>query len=135
MRIVIVGGGSFQWVPTLTTDLALTRSVHGAGLVLCDIDDARLARTTPVVEPVNELTGAGFSVTATTDRRAALCGADFVMVNITTGGFASMALDLDIPWRYGIRQPGGDTIGPGGISRALRNVPVIAGIARDMETL
>ena len=47
MKIVIVGGGSFQWVPTLTTDLALTPSLHGAGIVLQDIDAARLARTRP----------------------------------------------------------------------------------------
>lgn len=133
MRITIVGGGSFQWVPTLTTDLALTPSVRGAEIVLLDIDEARLARTAPVVEHVSELTGAQFSVRATTDQRAALRDADFVMVNVTTGGFESMTFDLDIPWRYGIRQPGGDTVGPGGINRALRNIPVIVGIARDME--
>src|SRR5581483_5983205 len=133
MKIVIVGGGSYQWVPTLTTDLALTPSVRGAEIVLEDIDGARLARTAPVVEHISELTGAGFKVRTTTSQRDALQGADFVLVNITTGGFASMALDLDIPWRYGIRQPGGDTMGPGGINRALRNVSVLAGIARDME--
>jgi alpha-galactosidase len=120
-------------VPTLTTDLALTPSVHGAEIVLVDIDAARSARTLPVVEHVSALTGAAFSVRATTDRRDALRGADFVLVNITTGGFASMALDLDIPWRYGVRQPGGDTMGPGGINRALRNIPVVVAIARDME--
>ncbi|HEY1739439.1 MAG TPA: alpha-glucosidase/alpha-galactosidase, partial [Acidimicrobiia bacterium] len=133
MKIVIVGGGSFQWVPTLTTDLALTSSVHGAEIVLLDIDASRLARTAPVVEHMSDLTGAQFTVRTSTDQRDALRGADFVMVNITTGGFESMALDLDIPWRYGIRQPGGDTMGPGGINRALRNIPVIVGIARDME--
>jgi alpha-galactosidase len=133
MRIVIVGGGSFQWVPTLATDLALTPSVHGAEIVLLDIDAERLARTTPVVAHVSDLTGAQFAVRAATDQRAALQGADFVLVNITTGGFQSMTLDLDIPWRYGIRQPGGDTLGPGGINRALRNIPVVVGIARDME--
>jgi alpha-galactosidase len=133
MKITIVGGGSFQWVPTLTTDLALMPSVHGAEVVLLDINEDRLARTAPVVEHVSELSGARFSVQATTDQRAALRDADFVLVNITTGGFESMGLDLDIPWRYGIRQPGGDTMGPGGINRALRNIPVIVGIARDME--
>jgi alpha-galactosidase len=97
MKIVIVGGGSFQWVPTLTTDLALTPSVRGAEIVLHDIDADRLARTAPVVQHVSALTHAGFTVRTTTDRRAALRGADFVMVNITTGGFESMTLDLDIP--------------------------------------
>ena len=85
------------------------------------------------MEHVSELTGAGFAVRTTVDQREALRDADFVLVNITTGGFESMALDLDIPWRYGIRQPGGDTMGPGGINRALRNIPVLVGIARDME--
>jgi alpha-galactosidase len=133
VKVVIIGGGSFQWVPTLVTDLALTPSVHGAEIVLEDIDPARLARTTPLARHTSDLTGAGFTVRATTDQRDALRGADFVLVNITTGGFESMALDLDIPWRYGIRQPGGDTLGPGGINRALRNIPVMVGIARDME--
>jgi alpha-galactosidase len=133
MKIVIVGGGSFQWVPTLVTDLALTPSVHGAEIVLEDIDPARLARTAPLAQRISDQAGAAFTVATTTDQRDALRGADFVMVNITTGGFESMALDLDIPWRYGIRQPGGDTLGPGGISRALRNIPVLVGIAKDME--
>jgi len=135
VKIVIVGGGSFQWVPTLATDLALTPSLRGAEIVLQDIDPARVARTAPVVEHVSDLTGAGFTVSSTTDRRAALRGADFVLVNITTGGFESMAIDLDVPWRYGIRQPGGDTLGPGGINRALRNIPVVVGIASDMVDL
>ncbi len=71
----------------------------------------------------------------TTDQRRALDGADFVIVTISTGGFESMALDLDIPARHGIRQSVGDTVGPGGINRAFRNVPVMAGIARDVESI
>lgn len=133
MKIVIVGGGSYQWVPTIVTDLALTPSVHGARLVLQDIDPQRLARTGPVAEHLSGLCHAAFSVETTTDRRAALRDADMVLLNITTGRLGSMALDLDIPWRYGIRQPGGDTLGPGGICRALRNIPVAIEIARDME--
>ena len=69
----------------------------------------------------------------TTDQRRALDGADFVIVTISTGGFDSMAVDLDVPARYGIRQSVGDSVGPGGINRALRNIPVLVGIGRDME--
>jgi alpha-galactosidase len=133
MRIVVIGGGSYQWVPTLATDLALTASLSGAEIVLDDIDASRVARTAPVVEHISDVTDARFRVTTSTDQREALRGADFVIVNITTGGLASMQCDLDIPWRYGARQPGGDTLGPGGINRALRNVPVMLGIARAME--
>ena len=55
-----------------------------------------------------------------------------MIVTISTGGFDSMAVDLDVPARYGIRQSVGDTVGPGGINRSLRNVPVLVGIAQDM---
>ena len=72
-------------------------------------------------------------VWSTTDQRAALEGADYVVVCISTGGFASMTHDLAVPERHGIKQSVGDTVGPGGISRALRNIPVMVGIARDME--
>ena len=120
-------------MPTLTTDLALTPSVQGAEIVLLDIDASRVRSHRAGRRARRRTHGAQFSVRTSTDQRDALRGADFVMVNITTGGFESMALDLDIPWRYGIRQPGGDTMGPGGINRALRNIPVIVGIARDME--
>src|SRR5205823_2951733 len=58
---------------------------------------------------------------------------EFVVVTITTGGLETMRLDLDIPERYGIYQSVGDTVGPGGLSRALRNVPAMVGIARAME--
>jgi alpha-galactosidase len=71
-------------------------------------------------------------VTATTDQRAALVGADYVIVTVSTGAFASMRHDLEIPERYGIKQSVGDTVGPGGVMRALRNIPVLVGIARDM---
>ena len=72
-------------------------------------------------------------MSTTTDQRRALEGADFVVVTISTGGFESMAVDLDVPARHGIRQSVGDRVGPGGISRSLRNIPVLVGIGRDME--
>jgi alpha-galactosidase len=56
-----------------------------------------------------------------------------VIVNISTGGFRSMVHDIEIPSRYGIRQSVGDTVGPGGITRSLRNIPVLLRLARDME--
>ncbi|HEY6428017.1 MAG TPA: hypothetical protein VIX84_12405, partial [Acidimicrobiales bacterium] len=68
-----------------------------------------------------------------TDLGAALDGADFVIVCISTGGFRSMAVDLDVPAAHGITQTVGDTVGPGGINRALRNVPVLVGIGKAME--
>jgi alpha-galactosidase/6-phospho-beta-glucosidase family protein len=134
-RIVIVGGGSYQWVPKLLVDIANTPSLYDAEIVLDDIDPVPLPKMTQLVERIAKLRGIGLTASATTDQRAALAGADFVVVTISTGGFASMHHDLVVPAHYGIKQSVGDSVGPGGISRALRNIPVLLGIARDMEEL
>jgi alpha-galactosidase len=134
-RIAIIGGGSFQWVPKLLVDLANTPTLRDAHVVLEDIDPAPLPPMVELVEHVAKVRGIGLSAESTTDQRAALADADYVVVNISTGGFESMNADLLIPERYGIRQSVGDTIGPGGIIRALRNIPVFLGIARDMEAV
>jgi alpha-galactosidase len=131
-RIVIIGGGSNQWVPTLVTDLANTPTLHGAELVLEDLDAGKLAPMADYVRHVADVRGIPLTVRTTTDQRDALDGADYVVVTISTGGFRSMRHDLDIPARYGIQQSVGDSVGPGGINRCLRNAPVLAGIARDM---
>ena len=133
MRIVIVGGGSRQWGPKLTADILTTPSLTDANIVLHDVDAASLDLMKAYCERMNREIGASATIEATTDRRAALEGADFVAVTISTGGFTSMAHDLDIPERYGVRQSVGDTCGPGGINRSLRNIPVLLDIARDME--
>ncbi|MCU1462461.1 MAG: glycoside hydrolase family 4 [Acidimicrobiales bacterium] len=134
-RIVIIGGGSNQWVPTLVTDLANTPTLHGTEIVLEDIDAAKLPRMADYVRHVADVRDIPLTVSTTTDQRQALQGADYVVVTISTGGFRSMRHDLDIPARYGIQQSVGDTVGPGGINRCLRNVPVMLGVARDMAEL
>ena len=133
MQITIIGGGSYQWTPELLADLMGTESLRGARLVLEDIDPEPLPKMAALAEKVDEALGARFTVETTVDQRRALDGADFVIVTISTGGFDSMAVDLDVPARFGIRQSVGDTVGPGGINRALRNIPVLLGVARDME--
>jgi alpha-galactosidase/6-phospho-beta-glucosidase family protein len=131
-RIAIIGGGSYQWVPKLLIDVANTPSLHDAEIVLEDIDPVPLPRMIAWVEHIAEVRGIGLSATSTTDQRRALEGADFVVDSISTGGFASMRHDLEIPERYGVKQSVGDSVGPGGIMRSLRNIPVLVGLARDM---
>ena len=116
----------------MLADLLGTASLHGARIVLEDIDPLPLEKMQALAQKVSDALGAGATIATTTDQRQALEGADFVIVTISTGGFESMAIDLDVPAHYGIRQSVGDTVGPGGISRSLRNIPVLVGMAEDM---
>jgi alpha-galactosidase len=132
MQITIVGGGSYQWTPELLADLLGMPSLRGAHYVLEDIDPVPLGKMVALARLLNEAMGAKATFSTATDQERALEGADFVIVTISTGGFESMAFDLDIPARHGIRQSVGDTVGPGGINRSLRNIPVLVGVAEDM---
>ena len=134
-RITIIGGGSYQWTPKLLVDFVNTPVTRDAELVLHDIDPAPLPRMVDLAHHLAEQRGVALTARGTTDRRDALRDADFVVVNISTGGFASMRHDLEIPERHGVRQSVGDTVGPGGVMRALRNIPVFLDLARDVEEL
>jgi len=130
--VCIVGGGSPNWTPTLLQDLATTPGMSGR-VVLHDIDAPALATMERLGRKIVATAGANLLVEAMSDLARALRGADFVVLTITTGGLAAMRHDLEIPLRYGIVQSVGDTVGPGGLSRALRNIPVVVGIAQEME--
>jgi alpha-galactosidase/6-phospho-beta-glucosidase family protein len=132
-RVTIIGGGSYQWTPKLLVDFVNSPVLRDAELVLHDIDPAPLPRMVELVEHLAARRGVALRARGTTDRRDALDDADFVVVNISTGGFASMRHDLEIPQRHGVYQSVGDTVGPGGVMRALRNIPVFLDIARDVE--
>src|SRR4051794_10288295 len=134
-RIVIIGGGSYQWVPKLLIDIVNTPSLVESELVLEDIDPAPLEPIADYVRYVADLQHIPLTVRTTTDQRDALDGADYVVVTISTGGFRSMRHDLEIPEKYGIKQSVGDSVGPGGVMRALRNIPVLTRLARDIEDL
>ena len=85
---------------------------------------------------VADALGAKPTITATTDRDAALGGADYALNMIQVGGYKpSTVIDFEIPKKYGLEQTIGDTLGIGGIMRALRTVPVLLEMAHDMERL
>src|SRR4051812_13845236 len=132
MKVTLVGGGSYQWGPNLISDMLLMPSLQGMHLVLEDIDPEPLPLMQKYAAFAAEQLGADITVETTTDQRAAVQDAFAVIVCISTGGFASMTHDLEVPAKHGIKQSVGDSVGPGGISRALRNIPVLVGIGRDM---
>src|SRR5215471_18279901 len=129
-RVTIVGGGSTHWTPRLLTDFANTPTLQDADVTLVDIDADSLPPMLDVAAHIaKRRSGVGLTARATTDLDAGLDGAEYVVTAFSVGGFESMRHDLEIPARYGVRQPVGDSVGPGGITRALRSIPVLLGIA------
>jgi alpha-galactosidase/6-phospho-beta-glucosidase family protein len=135
LKIVLVGGGSTTWTPGLVGKILANRHLHGAHVFLHDIDAPALELTYRLSQMYKERLGSACTFERSTDLDAALAGADYVLVTISTGGLQSMRPDLEIPEKYGIYQCVGDTVGPGGLVRALRNVPVFDHMARSMARL
>ncbi len=134
LRICIVGGGSYNWGPTLLTDLAVTPGISGT-IVLHDTDPGAAEDLRRLGVALVASTGAEMDVVCCPDLHESLAGADVVVVTITTGGLEATRHDIDIPALYGIEQTVGDTVGPGGLARALRNIPVMVDLATAMEAV
>ena len=134
LKIVLVGGGSYGWTPRLVSNILLNEYLDGSEVVLYDLNPEALALTHAVCLKYRELSDAKTTIEKTTDRAAALDGAHAVVVTITTGGLKAMKHDLEIPEKYGIYQTVGDTVGPSGLVRSLRNIPVFLDLGRAMET-
>jgi alpha-galactosidase/6-phospho-beta-glucosidase family protein len=129
MKIAIVGGGSTTWAPRMLQDFLLTGPLADANFMLLDIDQAAADLMSQFATQLAKQLNAAATFTATDDRALALDGADYVIITITTGGLDAMAQDLAIPERYGIYHTVGDTCGPGGWSRFIRNFDVFVSLA------
>jgi alpha-galactosidase len=135
-KITFIGAGSTVFARNLLRDIFFFPELHNVTISLMDIDSERLHTSEIVAHRVAEAAGAHPTIEATTDRRRALDGADYVINMIQVGGYRpSTVIDFEIPKKYGLRQTIGDTLGIGGIMRALRTIPVMLDIARDMEEL
>jgi alpha-galactosidase len=132
-RIAMIGAGSLVFCKTLLADMLATPILEGSEFRLMDITRTRLDGMHAFVRRMIKDNGVNATAIATTDRREALEGADFVVVMIQAGGVAEFKQDYEIPLKYGVDQCIGDTMGPGGIFRALRHIPVLLEIARDMQ--
>jgi alpha-galactosidase len=135
VRVVFIGAGSVVFTRNLTRDMFTFPELQDAEILLMDIDANRLSRALKLVSRMAEAAGAAGRVFATTDRRQALKGADYVVITIEVGGTDQAEADIGIPERYGVSQCIGDTLGPGGIFRGLRHLAVFDGFIEDMAEL
>jgi alpha-galactosidase len=134
-RIAFVGAGSVEFTKNLLGDILSFPELRDAEIALHDIDPERLAVAEAMARYTAGVLGADPRIETHTDRRRALDGADHVINMIQVGGHAATLLDFEIPAAHGLRQTIGDTLGIGGIFRALRTIPVMHGIANDMAAL
>jgi alpha-galactosidase len=132
-KIAFIGAGSLGFTRGLVRDILTFPLLSDATLTLMDIDAERLEFAHNAVSRIVELGNYPAKVEATMDRAEALKGADVVLVTILAGGLDVWRHDIEIPKKYGIDTNIGDTRGPSGIFRALRTIPVMLDIARDME--
>ena len=136
-KVAFIGAGSTVFARNLTLDLLGFESLRDTTeLVLMDIDEERLRTSETVARRVADHFGADTRITATTDRRTALDGADYVVTMMQVGGYRPATItDFEVPRRFGLRQTIADTLGVGGIMRGLRTIPVLLDMCREMEEL
>jgi len=135
-KITMIGAGSVVFAKNLLGDILSHPELRESRIALMDIDPERLRVAEIVAHRVAEAVGARPYITATTDRRVALDGAEYAVNMIQVGGYRpSTVIDFAIPKTYGLRQTIADTLGIGGIFRALRTIPVVLDLCRDMEAV
>jgi alpha-galactosidase len=135
-KITFIGAGSTVFAKTLMTDILSYPELREAQICLFDIDGGRLEHSLALGRRAAERMGLAPDIRTTTDRESALDGADYAVNMIQVGGYRpATIIDFEIPKRYGLRQTIGDTLGIGGIMRALRTIPVLLEMQQDMERL
>ena len=118
MVLAVIGGGSSQWMISLMKDVYLLDAVDGGEIRLVDPDRGGAEAVACMLARFNAMRGKDYRVSVCDDRAEALGGADFVMTTFSPGSMDAFEYDLEIPIRYGIRQPVSMTVGPAGISAA-----------------
>ncbi len=134
-KIAMIGAGSVVFTKTLLSDMFATPALAGAEYALMSRTWPKLERMEAFANRMIQENGVDASVWATLDRREAIKDADFVIVTIQVGGFDAFGVDYEVPLKYGVDQCIGDSLGPGGVFRGLRTLPVLVDIAQDMEEL
>lgn len=133
-KITFIGAGSTIFTKNVLGDCMMSPALQDFEFALYDIDENRLAESEVLLNALKNTLDAGVTIQTYTDRKAALKDAKYVINAIQVGGYKpSTVIDFEIPKKYGLRQTIADTIGIGGLFRALRTIPVMLEIAKDME--
>lgn len=134
-KVVVIGAGSLFFGRQAIWQMAQSTYLNKGTLSLVDTDAGKLGKLKKLAEMVVAETGVALEIEASTDRRAVLDGADFVVLSFAEDTVRYRGLDVEISAKYGIRMCSGDTIGPGGVFRAMRELPEILDCARDIEQI
>jgi alpha-galactosidase len=134
-KVTLIGAGSIVFSTTLLNDILATPSLSAAEFTLMDLDEAKLKRVESYIWRLIERHGLNATVASTTDRRTALRGADYVITTFQIGGMEAFQVDYEVPQKYGVDVCVGQCVGPGGVFRALRSIPVMVELVKDMEAL
>ena len=132
-KIAFIGAGSVVFTLNLLGDILTFPELADSEIALMDIDAERLRIAEIMARKVADTLGVHPKITTYSERKTALEGADYVINTIQVGGYPSTVIDFDIPKKYGLRQTIADTMGIGGIFRALRTIPVMLDMCHDME--
>lgn len=136
IKICYIGGGSKMWARVFMSDLAVAEDLSGE-LALYDIDKPAAQRNAKIGGFINDnpATKSKFDYVVYDKLEGALNGADFVVISILPATFKEMRSDVHTPEKYGIYQSVGDTVGPGGVLRAMRTVPLYEEFARKIKEI
>ena len=134
-KITLIGAGSIVFTRNLCNDILLTPALQDSTICLMDIDPARLEQARALVQTLVDRRGLKARVEATLDRKQAVKDAGYVITTFQQGGLEAYTLDIEIPRKYGVEQCVGDTLGPGGVFRGLRTIPVLLDICDDIDDL
>ncbi|NLG50285.1 MAG: alpha-glucosidase/alpha-galactosidase, partial [Chloroflexi bacterium] len=132
-KVAIIGAGSIVFCKTLMLDIMATPGLEGTEFALMAPSTRRTSQVEAFANRVIAANGLPAKVSVTTDRREALKDADYVISTFQIGGVKGFEYDYKIPMKHGVDQCIGDTLGPGGIFRALRSIPVTLDMAYEME--
>ncbi len=134
-KIAIIGAGSMVFSTTLLNDILQTPGLEDATVALMGPTMSKLKKVEDYTNKIIKKNNLSIQIFSTTDRREAIKDADFVIATFQIGGMEAYKYDYEIPMKYGVDQCLGQCVGPGGVFRGMRSIPVLADLMHDMEEL